>query len=236
MSSRELASLRQRWTAYQDLAALTEHWYWRPGWRAGRPFYTWHLTFQEQPELHRLVTDLHHHLQLPGLDPVPIDGLHLTMQGVGFTDEVSDSEVEAIITEARQRCSVLPPLDLSLGPVDPDAEGIGLLVQPWSAVEGVRTAIRAAIAAVRPTVSEPADGFRPHVTIAYSGAPAPAAPIRARLAEVRDLPAVTATISEVSLIALHREHHTYRWSTRATAPLNGQCPQRAEAEAGHGDQ
>ncbi|MDG4793035.1 2'-5' RNA ligase family protein [Micromonospora sp. WMMD1082] len=222
MSSREMASLRQRWTAYQDLPTLTEHWYWRPGWHAGRRFYTWHLTFQDQPALHHLITDLQQRLALlPGLDPVPLDGLHLTMQGIGFTDEVPDSDIEAMIAEARRQCGGLRPLELSLGPVDPDAEGIGLLIRPWAAVERVRAAVRASIAAVWPVVPEPADGFRPHLTIAYSGAPAPTAPIRARLAELRHLPPVTATISEVSLIALRREDRTYRWSTVATAPLNG---------------
>ncbi|MER7471715.1 2'-5' RNA ligase family protein [Micromonospora sp. NPDC000018] len=221
MTSRELASLHQRWTAYQDLPALTEHWYWRPGWRADRQFYTWHLIFERQPELHHLVTDLQRQLVLPGLDLVPLEGLHLTMQGLGFTDEVSVPDLNAIVAEVRQRCIGLPPLELSLGPVDPDAEGIGLLVQPWGRVEHLRATIRDAIGAVWPTVPEPADGFRPHVTIAYSGSPAPTDPISARLAELRSKPPVRVTISEVSLIALRRENRTYRWTTAAAVPLAG---------------
>ncbi|MDG4795475.1 2'-5' RNA ligase family protein [Micromonospora sp. WMMD1082] len=219
--SREQQSLRQRWTAYQDLPVLTEHWYWRPGWHAGRRHYTWHLTFDHQRHLHHLVTGLQQHLALPGLDLVPVDGLHLTMQGLGFTDDVSDDDVDAIVAEAQRRCAGLPPLELTLGPVDPDAEGIGLLVAPWEPVEQARAAIRDAIAAVWPTVPEPATGFRPHVTIAYSGAPAPTAPIRARLADLRHLPPARATISAATLIALRREHRVYGWTTVATAPLHG---------------
>ncbi|MEU2666010.1 hypothetical protein [Micromonospora sp. AMSO12t] len=49
MSSREPTSLRQRWTAYQDLPTLTEHWYWRPGWHTGRHFYTWHPPSNSSP-------------------------------------------------------------------------------------------------------------------------------------------------------------------------------------------
>ncbi|MCX4469434.1 hypothetical protein OOK41_03795 [Micromonospora sp. NBC_01655] len=79
MSSREVTSLRQRWTSYQDLPTLTEHWYWRPGWHAGRHFYAWHLTFQQQPALHHHGTVLQQQLTLPGLDPVPLDGPHLPM-------------------------------------------------------------------------------------------------------------------------------------------------------------
>lgn len=69
----------------------------------------------------------------PGLDLVPLDGLRLTTQGVGFTDETPDSDIEAIVAATRQRCAGLPPLKLSLGPVD---EGIGLLVQPWDPSNG----------------------------------------------------------------------------------------------------
>ena len=219
MSSRELASLHQRWTTYQDLPQLTNHWYWRPGWRADRQFYTWHLTFENQPQLHHLVTDLQRQLALPGLDLVPLDGLHLTMQGLGFTDEITDADIEAIVAETRQRSAKLPPLELSLGPVDPDAEGVGLLVRPWDRVEHLRATIRDAIGAVWPTVPEPAQRFRPHVTIAYSGSPAPIEPIRARLAELRDHPPVQVTIRQVPLIALRRENRTYRWATVATVPL-----------------
>ncbi|MEV0810918.1 2'-5' RNA ligase family protein [Micromonospora sp. NPDC050200] len=221
MSSRELASLDQRWTAYQELPELTEHWYWRPGWRTDRQFYTWHLTFDHQPELHQLVTYLQSQLALPGLDLVPLDGLHLTMQGLGFTDEVSDKNLDAIVAEARERCVSLPPLELSLGPVDPDAEGIGLLIQPWDQVERLRTSIREAIGAVWRTVPEAAQGFRPHVTIAYSGSAAPTGPIRDRLASLRHQPPAQVKINEVPLIALRREGRTYRWTTIATVPLIG---------------
>ncbi|MFG1779038.1 2'-5' RNA ligase family protein [Micromonospora sp. NPDC049051] len=221
MTSRELASLHQRWTAYQDLPKLIEHWYWRPGWRADRRFYTWHLTFEHQPELHRLVTGLQRQLVLPGLDLVPLDGLHLTMQGLGFTDEVSAPDLNAIVAEVRRRCAGLAPLELSLGPADPDAEGIGLLVQPWDRVEHLRATIRDAIGTVWPAVPEPAGGFRPHVTIAYSGSRAPTDPIRARLAELRNQPPARVTVSEVTLIALRRENRTYRWTTAATVSLAG---------------
>jgi 2'-5' RNA ligase len=221
MSSREARSLQHRWTAYHHLPTLTDHWYWRPGWRPDRQFYTWHLTFEHQPDLHHLVTDLQDRLALPGLDLVPLDGLHLTMQGVGFVDEVPDSDIQLIVAEARRRCADLAPLRLSLGPVDPDAEGIGLLVTPWQPVEQLRDCIRAAISAVCAHVPEPADGFRPHVTIAYSGEPTSTAPIRERLAELRSLPAATATIRTASVIALRREHRVYRWSPVSALTLGG---------------
>jgi hypothetical protein len=43
---------------------------------------------------------------------VPLRWLHLTMQNVGFTDEVSDAECEAVVDTARVPCSELAPFDL----------------------------------------------------------------------------------------------------------------------------
>ncbi|RKN50428.1 2'-5' RNA ligase family protein [Micromonospora endolithica] len=221
MSSRELANLHERWTAYQDLPELTSHWYWRPGWRADRQFYTWHLTFEHQPELHHVVTNLQRQLALPGLDLVPLDGLHLTMQGLGFTDEVTDHGLRTIVAEAQRRCAGIPPLELSLGPVDPDAEGIGLLVRPWDRVEQLRAAIRDAIGSVWQTVPEAAEGFRPHVTIAYSGSQTPTGPVRDRLNALRHQPPARVIIRQATLIALRRERRTYQWTTVAVASLTG---------------
>jgi 2'-5' RNA ligase len=217
--SRELASLHQRWADYQQLPHLTTHWYWRPGWREDRRAYTWHLTFADQPDLHALVAILQRELPAERLDLVPLPGLHLTVQGVGFTDEVTDHDLHAIINATRQRLADLSAFNLAVGPVDADAEGVGLLISPWAPVEGVRHAIRDAIATVWPTVPEPAEGFRPHITIAYSGAPALTGPIRTRLAHLRERPPVTVNIRAASLIELRRDHREYRWETIATAAL-----------------
>lgn len=222
MTSRERASLDERWRAYEQLPVLREHWYWRPGWAPERSFYTWHLTFAGQSALLDLVRRIQSSIELPGLDLVPLDGLHLTMQGVGFVDEVGAAEVAAIVDAVRGRCEKVPPFRLAVGPVDPDEEGVGLLVYPWAPVEQVRIAVRDAIAAVRIEVPEPADEFRPHITVAYSAAAVPTGPIRERLRRLRDLPSVDLAIDQVQLIALRRESRVYRWSVVASVPLGGQ--------------
>lgn len=219
MSSPERTSLDQRWQAYQDLTALTNHWYWRPGWRLGRSFYTWHLTFENQHHLHTLVRQVQAQIDVPGLDLVPIEGLHLTMQGLGFTDEVSDEDVQAIVTAVRERCQTVAPFSLRLGPVDPDAEGVGLLVDPWHAVDDLRTAVRAGIGARWNDVPEPAAGFRPHVTVAYSGSGGSVSDVRSRLADLREIPPAAVEIRDVKLIALRRQDREYRWETIAAVPL-----------------
>jgi 2'-5' RNA ligase len=222
MVAREQDSLQQRWQTYQNLERLREHWYWRPGWRSGRSFYTWHLTFDGAIEVHALVHRLQAELGMEGLDLVPAEGLHLTMQGVGFTDEVSENDVAAIVRAVQDRCHQLTPFTLRLGPVDPDAEGIGLLVDPWAPVEDLRRAVRSAIGSVWDDVPEAEEGFRPHVTIAYSGADAPVGEIRTRLAALRGLPPATTYATQVQLIALRRDEMAYRWDVTATVPLGNQ--------------
>lgn len=87
---------------------LRNHWYWRPGHRPGRPFYAWHLTFNGQHDLHRLVAEYHQVLRdVPGLDLVPIPWLHITMQGIGFIDEVSDTDRDAIVDAAGRRLATI---------------------------------------------------------------------------------------------------------------------------------
>jgi len=197
-----------------------DYWWWRPGWRVGRRFYTWHITFESQDELHRLVRAYQAHLDIPELDLVPLEGLHLTMQGVGFTDEVGQQDLQEILVAARARCEPLAPFPLTLGPARVHPEGVNLPVAPEAPVRWLRMAVRDAIAAVwgEERVPELAEDFSPHVTMAYSNGNGPAAPIIERVERVGALQSV-ATIREAQLIDLERDTHVYHWRTRAAVPL-----------------
>jgi hypothetical protein len=137
------------------LEHMRNHWWWRPGWRLGRRLYTWHLTFDDQTveqgreTLHQVVREYQARLsELPGLDLVPAKWLHITMQGLGFVDEVSAGEVQQIAAAVRRRCADLARLRLRLGPAVLDPEAIMLPVAPADAVRQLRTAMRAGIAEV----------------------------------------------------------------------------------------
>jgi 2'-5' RNA ligase len=199
---------------------MRDHWWWRPGWRVGRTFYTWHLTFDHAPDVHRLAADYEAVLDIPGLDVVPPRWLHLTMQGVGFTDEVSTADVDAIAEAARRRLAELEPFELTLGPTVPDPEVVRLEVAPGDPVANVRDAIRAGIADVwgAHRVPETGAGFIPHVSLAYSSATGPAEPIL-RAAESAQVEPATATITEAQMIVLNRDQREYQWTTYSVAPL-----------------
>jgi len=204
---------------------MRDHWWWRPGWRPGRRFYTWHLTFdqasaQGSHALEELVEDYQAHLAVPGLDLVPVQWLHLTMQGLGFTDEISESDVQRIATAAAVRCGDVAPATLTLGPATVDPEGILLRVSPAEPAHQVRAALRRAIADVwgADAVPERAEGFTPHVTIAYSNSNGPAGLIAEAVHELGQRSA-TVTVGAAQLIVLGRDAHLYQWRTYATVPL-----------------
>lgn len=197
---------------------MQDHWWFRPGWGVGRRFYTWHLTFGGQHELHRLATDYRKALApLPGLDLIPDQWLHLTMQGLGFTDEVDPADVEAIAAGARARLADVEPFDLVFTTPVITPEAILWAVDP-AGPGAVREAIRAAIGDVWDEVPERADGFRAHVSIAYSNATGDSAPIQAALDQVDAGPA-TVRIAATQLIVLNRDHRMYEWTTYADARL-----------------
>jgi 2'-5' RNA ligase len=199
---------------------MRNHWWWRPGWSVGRRFYTWHMTFEGQENVHRLAAEYRSVLAPTGdaLTLIPDQWLHLTMQGIGFVGEVKEEDVRAIVDAARPRLATIPAFDSKIGPAIIDPEAILLPVQPDGAVRAVRDGIRQAIGDVLSDVPEKAEGFRPHVSVAYSAADGPAEPITEALDGVCPAPA-QARISSAELIVIHRDNQMYEWETFATAPL-----------------
>src|SRR6266511_264098 len=129
--------------------AMRDHWWWRPGWRVGRKMYTWHVTFDVQDSLHELVASYPSALEpLSGLDLIPPRWLHLTMQGVGFIDEVPEDDVRSIVGAARSRCASLAPFELTFGAPKVDPEAIMFALHPAERAQALRSQIRAAIADV----------------------------------------------------------------------------------------
>ena len=199
---------------------MADHWWWRPGWAVGRRFYTWHLTFAgpECAVLQALAAAYRKALEpVPGLDLIPDEWLHLTMQGLGFTDEVDGGDVDAIVEAARRRLAGLEPFELEFTRPIITPEAVQWRTDPTGPAL-VRDAIRDAVAQVWPEVPEAAAGFKAHVSIAYSNATGPAAPVQAALDRVEAAPALV-RVQAAQLIVLGRDTHAYTWSTHATVPL-----------------
>jgi 2'-5' RNA ligase len=200
---------------------LRDHWWWRPGWKPGRSFYTWHITFAEQSGVRELANSYAPLLaRLPMFDPVPIRWLHLTMQGLGFTDEVQRADVEAIVQATKQRLADRQAFTATIGPPQLDPEGFPLIVRPIEPLNQLRTTVREAIADVWSVdrVPEAAEGWWPHVSLAYSNAAGSSEPVTEALAS-QPMPTVDIEIAAVSLIDLNRDNKMYEWTDVATVRL-----------------
>ncbi|WP_433347653.1 2'-5' RNA ligase family protein [Microtetraspora malaysiensis] len=195
---------------------MRDHWWWRPGWRVGRRMYAIHTTFEGQDGLHDLVRAYQEPLRaLPGLDIIPLDWLHLTMQGVGFTDEVDD--VETIAKAVQRRLAPINPVDLTFDRPILDPEAPQFRPHPVEGINRVRRAVQQGIIDVRGEVNE-SDSWTPHMSIAYSNFDGPAEPYREALNSAAAAP-VTITVRKIKLLVLGRDEHLYRWEIFAGLTL-----------------
>ncbi|MFG2811997.1 2'-5' RNA ligase family protein [Streptomyces sp. NPDC048410] len=199
---------------------LRNHWWWRPGWSVGRRFYTWHLTWEGQDDVHRLAAEYRDALApfAGELTLIPDRWLHLTMQGIGFVGEVAERDVRAVADAASERLAAVPAFDVRVGPHVLAPEAILLPAHPAGPVTEVREAIRGAIGDVLHDVPEKPTGFRPHVSVAYSASDGPAAPVQEALA-AREFTPAQARVTSAELIVIHRDNEMYEWETFASVPL-----------------
>lgn len=211
----------------EDADRLRDHWWPRPGWRPGRIMLTWHLTFDHAAELHQLVREFQSTLaDLPGLNLVPVEWLHLTIQGVGYEDETPAEDVAAVIECVQERVANLGAFDLTFTRPRIYGEAIAFRPEPAKPLQQLLVATRHGIADARgpenvPTGPEQLRGFHPHVTIAYSSIDAEARPYSAALTTVDPEPLVV-PVSNVTLLRLDRQldpHWLYRWTSVAQASL-----------------
>jgi 2'-5' RNA ligase len=196
-----------------------------PEWKEGdRGLWAMYLTFHDQPELHDVVTGYQDVLSAhSGLDLVHQDWLHMTVNGVGFTDEVAPSAIETLVSQISESMAAhpLPPLKVAGPMVDHDA--ISLLLSPTAEIVAIRAEIQALAGSVLHgaplyRLPEPKVGFRPHISIAYANRDWTAEEIEPILAEI-DVVDLTLRVSELSFIELRRTQRAWTWASERRLQL-----------------
>jgi hypothetical protein len=140
------------------------------------------------------------------------------MQGIGFTNEVPDAEIAAIIEGARERLAAVPQPRTTIGPARTASEGVAFGVVPQDGLTVVRAALREVIAEVRTPQQIPdPDEWTAHVSVAYANTTGPGDAYDAALAGEDGT--VDLTVDAVQLIVLSRDEHLYTWTTTADAPI-----------------
>src|SRR5699024_4866834 len=111
--------------------------------------------------------------------------------------------VERVTRSVAARLADLEPITTSYQRAHISREAIILPPTNPERFTQLRQAIRAGTVDALGTCPDPEDGFRAHVSVAYSNDTADASPIRARLDAAEAAP-TTATYTHVSLIVMHR--------------------------------
>lgn len=203
--------------ARTDALAMRNHWWWRPGWQKGRSFWTWHFTFEGATELHDLVCAYQAELaDIPTLDLVPQQWLHLTVQGLGFTDEVPSETVAQVRETVAEEFRAQQPVEVRFGRAIIRPEAVAVPPAPIQEVVETKKRIRRAMTTVlgEANVPESADGFQPHVSLAYSNGDSSPEAIRDALDRVTSSVA-HASLEAPRLIRLNRDHRMYEWTADA---------------------
>lgn len=203
---------------------VRNHWWWRPGWRAGRHFYACHLTLNDEPQLRALVGQYQDAIaHLSSLDLVPARWLHVTMQGIGFTDEISSADLAAVTGRLGERLRNLraPVATFQRPTIHPEA--VVLEADPPEPLYQLRLVMYETIASVlgHDKFSEPRPDpgrFKPHVSAAYVNSDGPAKPITDAMMNTNPEP-VTVTFRQASLLVFHRDHRMYEWTKATPLPI-----------------
>ncbi len=111
--------------------------------------------------------------------------------------------------DARRRLSEIAPIQVSLGRVGYAIEAIALPAEPLGALTPILHAVREATRAAGREGHTDTSPWLPHISIAYSNAHIPTAPIIAALG--RWLPRTEITIRSVSLVAQTQVGLSWQW-------------------------
>jgi 2'-5' RNA ligase len=205
------------------------HWRRRPGWHTGQDFYACFLTLEDQPELRGLVRRYQDTIgHLPNLDLIAPRWLHITLQGIGFADDISPAELAAVSERIGERLRGMRPPTTTFHRPTIRPAAVFLKAEPPEPLHRLRLALHQAIAStVGPghfDEAAPEPGrFAPHVSIAYASNDG-AGPVQPVAEAMRDAPvrAVTATFGTASLLVFRRDLHEYGWTSATPLPIGAQ--------------
>lgn len=203
------AIAKSDWDAFCTVSTMVNHWD-RPGWTPGRRSYHWFLTFPDAPDLTSTAAQLQDELAPFRMDPIPANGLHVTMAKLGFTDEVTDERLSDAVQATERVCSAVEAFELLAIPLAGSPGAVRFSVAPWAPLLAIRDALPAAPSRT---------AFRPHLGIAYSNCTMPAQPVINTVAALRSREPVKLPIRELCLVELRRERRVYRWDLVTSFPL-----------------
>ncbi len=196
---------------------MTDNWAIRPGTDPQHQQLMWPMTLGADRTVIELAGQAHRRIaRISGLDLVPPRWLHLTTLTSGPADDIAPDALAALIKEAQHLLAAIAPITITLGRVLYHPRAVMLDAGPAGPFEPVIEAVRTATRHAGSSTALYHDPWRPHITLAYSNAARPAAPVIEALG--RSLPARQVTIRSVSLVT-QSPGQRWIWDLIADLPL-----------------
>jgi 2'-5' RNA ligase len=160
---------------------------------------------------------------ITGIDLIPPQWLHLTMQGIGFTDEINAAELVALDHALTAELSTINPPTVEFRYLTIHPEAIFLKAHPAEALYPLRSKMHDAVSSVlgAERFTEPVPDraeFLPHVSIGYINRDDEAEPIAAALDRLATR-SVKVTFTKADLLEYHRDRRMYEWTSATPVPI-----------------
>jgi 2'-5' RNA ligase len=201
-------------------AQMRDRWQHRADPAPGEGTVYWHMPMHGYQQVVELARDAQQRLApFGGLHMTPLERLHMTTMVAGPAASFSGGQLDQMATTATSLLASMPPVTVTLGRILYHPEAIMFGVSPGKALIPVR---RAALMATRLVMGHDAphedpDDWIPHITVCYSTAHQPAAPLIAALGE--SFPRCDIQIGALSLIIQQGPERRWDWDTIATIRL-----------------
>jgi 2'-5' RNA ligase len=155
-----------------------------------------------------------------GLHMTPLRWLHATVLLAGRAADLTQGDLDQMLSRARLKLNSTAPQRVTLGRVIYHPEGIVLPMSPASALAPIFEAAQAATLEITGTLgatSTPGSSWVPHVTLCYSTSQQPAAPIISALGKA--LPTREMTIDKLNLVIQRGTALSWDWRPVGTIHL-----------------
>ena len=211
-------------------AFLADHWVPSQEWAPQRYLAACYLTLADGSPLLPVVAAYQRELSaLPGLDLVERRWLHVTVQGVEFSDRFDAVHMPAFLAALRDHLAELPPMHLVASEAVLGGSGIFLPLHPAEPVaeiqQVVRRLVRTHLGIEAPYVLPGQDRWPPHLTVAYANAHIPAAEVLPRLEAVAHEP-LPVRFDRLSFLSLRRMPRSWEWTDEQSFGLSGTAAAR----------
>jgi 2'-5' RNA ligase len=180
------------------------------------------LAFPEERDLVAQARSCQHALAGLGMDEVPDDGLHVTMNKIGNCRDVEPDTVDSLARLAHGTLG--GSFEIRAEPMAGSTGAIRFSITPWTLLVELHAALHRAGQRIGVPGGKASSLFRPHLGILYNNRDRPAAPVIDTVALLRNRPAVTLPVKRVDLVELRRDGRTYRWRVLHSLPLPSLSP------------